>query len=81
MKYNIIENFRNVDGDHEKPWCTCDYCGKISEIYVEICILNFTPVKVCKGCLTRMIEKMDDTMIAKILSNEYCYQKDDSYRD
>jgi len=81
VEYNIIENFRNSNGDYKDSWCMCDYCGGLSEVYVMLCTYNYTPLKVCKGCLTKMIKKMDDTMISDILKRTYTYQEDDGYCD
>jgi hypothetical protein len=75
MKFEVVENFRDVDGNHRDPWCLCSYCGGINEVYIRLCISNYTLVRACKGCLSDMIQSIDDKYVESMKKDATIVQR------
>lgn len=61
LNFSLFDNFRDNEGKHETP-LFCGYCSKPSEVY--ICLSNNDYV--CKTCLTKMINKIDEEIQKEI---------------
>jgi len=60
LKTKVFENYRKFDeNDKYKTYAVCDFCEKPSEQY----LLLEGWLYICKGCLSKGIEKLDKTFI------------------
>ena len=60
LQTKVYENYRKFDeNDSFKTYALCDLCEKPSELYFEI----EGWIRICKTCLTRGIENLDETFI------------------
>jgi hypothetical protein len=56
----VKENFRDEDGNWENDGLLCHICGFISEAYMSYQINAYNKVYVCKGCLSKGIESINN---------------------
>jgi hypothetical protein len=77
MKFEVVENFRDVDGNHRDPWCLCSYCGGLSEIYVKTMMNDYekTYLIACKGCLSDMIQSIDNKYVESMKKDATIVQR------
>lgn len=54
LSISLFNNFRDNEGKHHTE-LLCDYCEKSAEVYVILDSLE----RVCKTCLTKMINEID----------------------
>jgi hypothetical protein len=59
LKEVVVENFRNEDGDFPSN-LRCSNCNCSSEVFIEI-VKGGPILRLCKGCLTNYIERIDKT--------------------
>ena len=64
LKEVIVENFRNSEGNFPSNE-ECSRCNGLSEVYVEI-IKGGPVIRLCKGCLTDCISKIDKAYVDKM---------------
>lgn len=67
LQLKVFKNYRKFDKDDTfKTKVLCDLCKKPSEQYLKIAEdVMYEPkfILICKGCLTRGIEKLDKSFI------------------
>lgn len=65
MWTGIIDNSRDKDGEFPSKLC-CSECGTQSEAYKEYTIGKEQKIYLCKSCLTKSIEGIDNTILSKV---------------
>lgn len=85
MKIDVVENFRDINGEFIGDECICNVCGKQSEVCITLsCDVGYnTDILLCKGCLTNMIKYIDKsyTKYASLGRNIKIYDEDDGCCD
>lgn len=83
MKYNVVENWRDAEGNHRDPWCLCSFCGGITEAMVKFDsdVGYGSSLQICKGCLSNMIKSINDCYIDHMRYIKAMPYEDDGYPD
>ena len=56
----VTENWRDENGNWEDENLLCHVCGGITEAYMVYGLDDYNPLRVCKGCLSKGIESIDN---------------------
>jgi hypothetical protein len=60
---DVLVNFRDENGNHSNENLRCSYCDSQAEVFAVTMEDDEGFIIACKGCLTKMIEAIDNAYI------------------